>query len=433
MSLSFEAEWERLDSGSPQERACFAAIGIQARGVWLTEADDAFVRRVREKVHLSAYRLAEWLAWNWWRLRWEPNTRRPDWPFAHRLSTIGGGYVWPNITVISDGERVALVSRPTQSSPAEPLRYISSIAAFFHAHEFEDAVDRFLDQVCGQLQAEGVVDTNAERIWRDVQEERHDPIAAQWRRLEALLGFDPGEAQTEIVERLVAEASSLGSLAVNELAAAALAETFSREKLRDVARICGFDAASHRVTSLPASALPSIGQVPAWRRGVEAAQLLRAKERLGTNPLDNANLTDLAGVEARSLTDQQVGPALAYALSDHSSHRRLVFRSKWLTGRRFELARLLGDDLAGIGAQEPLRPATSASTYRQKFQRSFAAELLCPFALAEEMLAGDYSAESLEDVAQHFHVSEHVVRTHLINHGRAEREDLEGDLEAMAV
>ena len=36
----------------------------------MTEAEDAFVKRVRKEVYLSAYRLAEWLAWNWWRLRW---------------------------------------------------------------------------------------------------------------------------------------------------------------------------------------------------------------------------------------------------------------------------------------------------------------------------------------------------------------------------
>jgi hypothetical protein len=121
MPLTMHADWEHLDAGPPEERACFAAIGIQDGAVCLTEAEDAFVRRVRRVVHLSGYELAEWLAWNWWRLRWEPRRYSPSWAMAHRMSTIGGGYVWPNITVASDGERVTLAAQPTRPNPAEPL------------------------------------------------------------------------------------------------------------------------------------------------------------------------------------------------------------------------------------------------------------------------------------------------------------------------
>jgi len=71
--FSIEIDWERLEHGTPEERATFGAIGIHVDGVWLTEAHDTFVNRVRQKVHLSGYRLAHWLAWNWWRLRWNRN------------------------------------------------------------------------------------------------------------------------------------------------------------------------------------------------------------------------------------------------------------------------------------------------------------------------------------------------------------------------
>src|SRR5271170_2613800 len=114
VSAEFEirADWEKLERGTPEDRACFAAIGLRYGNVWLTEAEDAFVNRVRGQVHLSAYRLAEWFAWNWWRLRWEPRTRAVDWAFAHHMTTIGGGYVWPNLTIFSDGERVVWLAKP---------------------------------------------------------------------------------------------------------------------------------------------------------------------------------------------------------------------------------------------------------------------------------------------------------------------------------
>jgi hypothetical protein len=70
--LTINAEWERLDEGSPEERACFAAVNILIGNSSMTEGVDAFVKRVRPAPLLSAYHLAEWIAWNWWRLRWEP-------------------------------------------------------------------------------------------------------------------------------------------------------------------------------------------------------------------------------------------------------------------------------------------------------------------------------------------------------------------------
>ena len=114
-SWSINAEWETLDSGPPEEKACFAAIGIQAHGLWLTEGLDSLANSVRKAPRLSAYLLSEWMAWNWWRLRWEPrSTTVRDWASSHRMTTVGGGYIWPNITIFSDGERIALIAKPTE-------------------------------------------------------------------------------------------------------------------------------------------------------------------------------------------------------------------------------------------------------------------------------------------------------------------------------
>lgn len=72
--LHIEADWETLNEGAPEERACFAAISVNWGESCLTECHDPFVNRIRSGPLLSGYHLAEWLAWNWWRLRWEPRT-----------------------------------------------------------------------------------------------------------------------------------------------------------------------------------------------------------------------------------------------------------------------------------------------------------------------------------------------------------------------
>jgi Zn-dependent peptidase ImmA (M78 family) len=84
-----------------------------------------------------------------------------------------------------------------------------------------------------------------------------------------------------------------------------------------------------------------------------------------------------------------------------------------------------------LGAGKIL-PATRADTYRQKIQRSFAAEFLSPFDAVDEMMGGDYSDERQEDVAEHFKVSPLTIRTLLVNHGRIERERLDEEPDLVA-
>jgi hypothetical protein len=433
-SWSISVEWEPLDSGPPEERACFAAIAIQARDVCLTEGRDALANRLRKAPLLSAYHLAEWIAWNWWRLRWEPRSNDGDWAFSHRLTTIGGGYIWPNITIFSDGERSALLAKPTDERPQTPFRYIADFAAVIQATEFEAEIDSFIDQVLQRLDSESVADTNLQQIWKGVLEERHTPELARRRKLEALLSLEPDESDPAMVARLLADAEQLSIAAVEEIAAGHSpgGKVLTAEELRAIAADNGFDATPRDAVGLASgSGLPRVGEVPAWRLGAAAARALREQQRLDGKPVSNKQLARMAGTESGVLDEKKGGSQISFALDDGPRHGRVVLRSKWETGRRFELARLLGDRIAGPKGGR-LFPATRAYTYRQKMQRSFAAEFLSPFEVVDEMLEGDYSAENQLEVAQHFRLSEWTIRTQLVNHGRLERDDLEGELEAAA-
>jgi Zn-dependent peptidase ImmA (M78 family) len=99
-------------------------------------------------------------------------------------------------------------------------------------------------------------------------------------------------------------------------------------------------------------------------------------------------------------------------------------RSPFVTSRRFDLARLIGD-LILDEIDEPLIPIMRSFSYRQKRQRAFAAEFLCPFDHARPQLDIELSEESQECVAAEYRVSPMVVRTQLVNNGLLEREALE--------
>jgi hypothetical protein len=423
--LEIDVEWEVSEQGVPEERACFAAVGILCNDIRLTEGTDGFVKRIRPAPYLSAYHLAEWLAWNWWRLRWEPKTSSPStsWAFAHRMATVGHGYVWPNITIFSDGERIALVAKPTQDRNKDTFRYISDAASVVGALQFENAIDEFIEQVRGQLLAERLNETNLEKIWAELNEERRSTEATQRRKLEALLGFDPDEANKELLDRLVFESRDLGAEASNEIAANRREDGEIRTP-HDLISIAEAKAPNARPTDavrLRRDDMPRRQDAAGWKRGASAAVSLRAQEGLGERPISNSKLAQMAGVQESVLMARVSDADVSFAFDETSAAGKILLRSKWEAGRRFELARIIGDKIM-VANQGKFFPATASYTYRQKAQRSFAAELLCPFDAIDGMLAGDYSGEAQLDVADEFNVSEVTIRTSLMNHGRIERE-----------
>ena len=167
----------------------------------------------------------------------------------------------------------------------------------------------------------------------------------------------------------------------------------------------------------------ALSQSVAWRRGRQAAKLLRLRENLGDGRVGTERLFKLLGASTGAANEgNQTSSPLSFLLQERSVHARVVLRSRWETGQRFELARLLSDHLL-FGENVSLLPATRSATFRQKVQRTFAAEFLSPFAVVEDMLHGDTSSEGIEEVARHFTVSTMTVETLLRNNGLIERED----------
>ncbi|WP_211258308.1 ImmA/IrrE family metallo-endopeptidase [Sphingomonas sanxanigenens] len=434
IGLEFGLAPERLDEGSPEERAAFGLFTVRTARQSLTEGFDSFLNGFRQGPLVSGYHVAEWLAWNWWRLRWEPRSASPDWSLAHRMNSIGEGYLWPNIEIWSDGVRTMLISNASAEPDAKPFRYVGSFPTIVPSTLFEAALDEFLPRVIGRLREQGVGETNLDRLWRDVIAERADPEIAKRRRLEALMGRDPDAIDDDAVEGLIGDADRLGEAAVLEVAAERARMQHENENLltarglEAIAQAVGYHACARDMVALDAQhRVVRDSAMPAWKLGTDVAYALRQQERLGDHVIDDHLLATLSGTSPDALTEQPRGPAaLPYALDDDVGDRSLiVLPGKREVGRRFALARVLGDRL--MNHQGALHPATHAYTYRQKAQRSFAAEFLAPFDSVEEMLRGDYSEENQQDVAEHFHVSPMVVNTLLKNHGRIERDWPEED------
>ena len=108
----------------------------------------------------------------------------------------------------------------------------------------------------------------------------------------------------------------------------------------------------------------------------------------------------------------------------------MALSSRWSADRRFEFSRALGDAI--WSQNETLGPLTKAKSARQKFQRAFAQALLCPYDDLQAYIGGDTSDGALAAAAKHFHVSDRLVRSLLVNKGDLQRHRL-GDFASVSL
>jgi len=425
-------QWLHGAAGAEHDRRTLAAIRIQVGGLCVTRVEDLAAKTVRGSVHLSAYRLGYWLAEHWWRLRWEPDIggRDTDWLMSHDLAAAGQGFIWPPLTFASDGEIVVLTMRAhPHGDTSSPIRYLETLDATVPATAFEQGVDTFIASLLGRLRNLGLEGTDLERLWAEVTRERRETELGQARRLEALLGIDAGEAEEGLLDRLADYSQNLGREAVAEIAAAArddfLQALGAAEAKRDRATTLVDLADRDALSSL--SLLHGADTPPPWQLGETLAERARHLWHIGEGPLTSRRLAEIAAVPVDFLT-QDPGETIdtcmdgiGYRKPRDGTGFRAMIRSPYPSNRRFHFARLLADDILA-GSDESLLPVTRAKTARQKLQRAFAAELLCPFAALQEMLPPAPDDDDVETAARHFDVSPLLVRTLLVNKGVLPRE-----------
>ena len=403
-------------------------LTIVANGHCTTEGMDLHGNAIEEGPLVSGYPMAQWLAWNWWRLRWEPPMPKSathrvtdSWAMSHMLSTIGSGYCWPDITITSDGVSTEFACRAWNDPAHSTFRYLGpertevvDIAAF------DDAVDAFVECVLGLLPVQELRNDDLNTLWAEIKKERQDPVVERFRRMEARIGSDPDERHEAEIEALLARAEDLGEEAFEELAGDPVAQRaeggrmLKDRQIEDTARRIGFPGSTNEAVLLREEYDTSDwGRERPWVIGERVAKALRQQAQLGSNPVNDHQLCELVEVSKKALAPGAASSIVSFMLVDDNASS-VVLRSRNRVGRRFELARLLGD--RSLVTDGRLFPATSTSSYRQKAQRAFAAELLCPWEAAEPMLEEVFFEDDATDVADYFGVSPLLLVNRIVDH-----------------
>lgn len=440
MTNNFRIDFDWLDFGHGNEldRAFSASIGIAVGDAYLTRIEDLVSKTVRNQVRGCAWQLGVWFAANWWRLRWEPepqsSKRDVDWLMAHNMASVGGGFVWPSALFACDGESVEIsLQASARGVSFEPIRYINTLSESIPANEFEQQVDLYIEGLLGRIDALQISDRRLSMLWAEVLQERNCDKTSEWRKLEAMAGYDPDSAPEEMMDLLIENQNHLGLSALEELTAAA--RHYTVDAVQQVQKLInnnqnskpdGFRVNIPELKCDPTNNTP--GQKP-WERADILAAQAREQWALGNGPISNDVLMDLLQANESASFTETVVPAISplAVRSKNDNTYDIYFNRKPLTTRRFAIGRLIGDHLCFTNS-DLFRPATRSETARQKFQRAFSQSFLCPIESLLDYLNKDNPNEyDISKTAEYFDVSPLMVKMTLVNKGYLSRNALAWD------
>jgi hypothetical protein len=423
-------QWLERSTSTAAENATYCELIIEANGTSFTQVHDIGARTVQEGVRVAASSLAQWLAWNRWRLLYDVSAGAAgevDWRLSHCMAAAGGGYLWPAMEFSSDGDFVQVRQVASSRSAGAPIEYLRTASFSIERGDFERAVDDFLRLVCERLIATGESQDEVVELIRSVQEEAISADDSSLRQVEALLRHDPDVLDPAFLRQVRDSFLWTGKQAMAELLAAssvdALAplQTWAGTRARKGSGGLTLNRDFVREMSATVStALP--GELP-WERGRAMAAAVRNKLRAGVEPLQVREVLGLRPGSSGSAVLPEQLQATGFVGND--GHVSAFIAGTRSTSGDFQLARILADALLHA-TEDVILPCTTVHSARQKLQRAFAQELLCPIdGLLPMFRRPEEPQESEVDAAaKHFGVSPWTVQTTLVNHGYTSREFL---------
>ncbi|PPC89433.1 MAG: hypothetical protein CTY34_11425 [Methylobacter sp.] len=407
---------------NPEILHTMANLALQIGNVNIMQNEDIWAKTIRDTALVSAYPLAMWLASSWWRLNFEPLPVHgvipsTDWRMAHEMGAANHGFVWPKVLFSSDSEVMQIWGTSSSANTQQSVRYLNGLdmPVSVKLADFQRSLENFIISVLNRLDAMGYKNTDLWNLWQFIQEERSDPQSLNYRRLEAELGYDPDECSEAMMNKAQKLGQQMGIEALSELAPVygKIAGDSSLNAIEDIINGQGLSG----IPNMPK--LPKVKSGAPWQRAVAVARELRQSLSSSDGPINNKQLYDLLGLSTSEVEGWKPTTRnnAAIAIPKNNKQFKFVPRKAHPMAKRFELARLLGDYILTGSTEGQWLTSTDLSTSRQKFQRAFAAEFLCPIDALKDFLQNDYCESAIEDATEYFQVSQTTVNSLLRNNG----------------
>lgn len=145
------------------------------------------------------YDLAYWFAFNYWRLAYEDVPEDEgiitlDWEQSHRMTAVGKGYIWPDLTFIPD----------TDSAMMYVVNASENKSWKFDISHFKFQIFNFITNVLYAIPKQERVCTHLYTVWNKLIADLSDTERTTKRVLEALRHKDQDDfEEAELVEEIV--------------------------------------------------------------------------------------------------------------------------------------------------------------------------------------------------------------------------------------
>ena len=429
--LVFDLDW--LDGEgiqAPELAATFARFQLRVGDEVLTRAHDRETNQLRDHLLVPLYPLAEWVASNWWALKYEPEnpsrTGQSAFQARHSLRAGREGYAYPHVAVVSWGARTRIVSATDpMPRPNSNLSHVEQRTSWVRTDKLFDTLSRLIEQVLRRLDSLGVTGTALEEEWAAIRSA--DEAESSFCRAAGRLGWDPYAIDDRQRDQVLVLAERLGVLF--DEAAPILdprdheADCHAIMEALEEARGNALPLRHLEVLSQEGSGPRADADLDPERAGSTLAERLRQALGAPAEPLRTwEKLASTLGVEPKRLeavlrprdrlaevptidgivTRDEDGPP-AFAFAEHSAQRL-----------RLSFCRALAEVVTAPGTNALV---TKALTDRQERSHAFAAELLAPTSwLAERISEPVVRPKTIAELATDLDVATRVVVDQLIRH-----------------
>lgn len=441
MSFGIDCQWIKAE-GTNVEDATLCRLAVNADRQLLTQNVSIESGDICDSVVVSAWPLAVWLGWNWWRLLYETGPVQKfgqhsnpsvDWERAHYLPSADYGYQWPHIRFVSDEKFIYVHLTPDSNGYVRVARYNGNVGPILvTCDDFAKGIMDFLNKVDSRLEDQFAKD-DLRGLLKQLSEEIEDKELAEYRKIEAMTGYDPDEAPTAIIEWGRSLIHKYGETFFNSVASS-INRSYNGygrpaerlEKIANAAKEVGIYGIKGKfVLGNEVSPMHSTSLAP-WTCGRALARHVR--QQIGLAPdkiLESSLLRAWFEIDKKTLKN---GQSCGESGICHKNGDSLKFRfadegaTHYTRNRRFFLARLAGACLDGKFDADLWLAIGPGATWSQKMQRAFAAELLAPIEVVSNMLPNSPTPGSVQKIADHFATTPYTIAHSLANNKVISRE-----------
>ena len=428
--FGFELDWLAGEGiQGPELAATYARFQIRIGDEVLTRVFDRGTNAVRDYLLVPLYPLAEWLASNWWCLRYESENpaSRGRQPFRERHSLRMGreGYTLPDLEVVSWGACTRIVSTTDpMPRPNGELVHLRQTIMWVSTCELFETIADLIDQVLRRLASLGVTGTALEEDWAAVRSA--DDNDTRFCRAAARLGWVPYAIDDRQRDQVLVLAERLG--AVFDDAAPVLDPSDTRGGLARERGHARKGQGQRPSPSMPRDGAegtrPRAARQPRTRAGGERAcgtappgarrspEPVRTWEDLACMLDEDPKVLEAVLRPAGQLATLPFVDAVVTATGDGLPG--LAFRESSARALRPSFCRALAELVAAPGTNALV---TKAMTDRQERSHAFAGELLALASWLAERIAGPAADHgSVEKLATELDIAPRVVADEIITH-----------------